>query len=107
MARDRKTHIIWALSLLVFLLLGFIGVQSFLRRVEQQRQQSYLDGVRYGQLLEQRAIVSSLFAAGYYLIPVVDENNQSQNIAVGLIQGQQAQALQAGLQPKKSEVQKK
>ncbi len=88
--KDQKTGIIVFLAVIIVLLLLFIGFQTIRSRVLASQQNMYLKGMRDGQLLQQRDIVNNIITYGYHIIPVLDENNQTRNVALGVLQQQPA-----------------
>ena len=79
---DKKSTIIVVLCALVILLIFYIGAIKFNKMQELAFQQ----GLRQGQLLEQRNAISQIQASGIYTIAVINENNETQIIRLGLVQ---------------------
>tara|TARA_Y100000310_G_C20124559_1_gene553030 strand:- start:140 stop:421 length:282 start_codon:yes stop_codon:yes gene_type:complete len=89
--KDKKTTVIIVLAVVVVLLLVFIGYSSFKDAIVRDRDLVYAQGLQDGRLSEQRDILSGVFAQGFYIIPVVDEQNQTQQVALGVIPPDQFQ----------------
>ncbi|MDP7116605.1 MAG: hypothetical protein QF632_01385 [Candidatus Woesearchaeota archaeon] len=84
--KDSKAPIIVVLAIIILFLVAFIGFQTLRNNIAFTQQQIYEKGVRDGQLLEQRNTLNAVIQYGYYVIPVVDENNETQQVALGLVQ---------------------
>ena len=87
--KDRKTLLIVALSVIVVLLIVYIGYSAFQSAIINDRQLVYNQGISDGRLLEQRDIITGILSSGFYAVPVVDENNQTQSVALGIIPPEQ------------------
>jgi flagellar basal body-associated protein FliL len=87
--KDKKTVLIIVLSVLVVLLVGYIGYAAFQAARLNDQQLVYNQGLSDGRLLEQRDIITGILSSGFYAVPVVDENNQSQSVALGIIPPEQ------------------
>ena len=79
---DKKSIVIIVLVILVLILLGYIMISKF----REGQELIFQEGLRQGQLLEQRNIIAQIQASGVYVIPVINENNETINIRLGLIQ---------------------
>tara|TARA_Y100000310_G_C20448324_1_gene699500 strand:- start:260 stop:535 length:276 start_codon:yes stop_codon:yes gene_type:complete len=84
--KDKKTALIIVLVAVIVVLIGIMGWNSFTAGIEAAREQVYAQGIQDGRLIEQRDILTSVVQQGFYVIPVVDENNQTQEIALGVLQ---------------------
>ncbi|MBI2137975.1 hypothetical protein HYU13_00145 [Candidatus Woesearchaeota archaeon] len=92
--KDKKTLLIWALLVVVILLAGFIFYQRISFSLQQKVQQAYSQGIRDGQLLEQRNVINGILASGAYTIPIIDQENRTQTISLGIVSAPQTQAAQ-------------
>lgn len=93
--KDKKTLLIWALAALVILLAGFILYQRVSFSLQQQVQQAYAQGIRDGQLLEQRNVINGIIASGVYNIPIVDQDNRTQTVSLGVVSAPQQSSQKA------------
>tara|TARA_Y100000310_G_scaffold314171_1_gene363284 strand:+ start:41 stop:316 length:276 start_codon:yes stop_codon:yes gene_type:complete len=84
--KDKKTILIILLTAVIVILVAVMGWNAFTAGIASAREQVYTQGLQDGRLLEQRDILSSIIQQGIYIIPVIDENNQSQQVALGVIQ---------------------
>lgn len=103
---SKRAPVIVILILIVLASFAYIVVDKIIdnkeeqeRELQQEKQEIYIQGAQYGQLLEQRNAILSIQQNGYYAIPVFDENNQSTTIMLGLIQQPQQQAPQQETPP--------
>ena len=78
---DRKNRTIIILSLALLFLIIYIGVMKY----NEMQRAVFEDGLRQGQLLEQKNVVAQLQASGVYIIPIINEKNETQLLRLGLI----------------------
>tara|TARA_Y100000310_G_C20361850_1_gene659365 strand:- start:280 stop:558 length:279 start_codon:yes stop_codon:yes gene_type:complete len=86
---EKKNAIILGLVIVIVVLVAFIGFQGLRSNLIAQQQAAFNTGVQQGQLLEQRNIIESIIQTGTYVIPVIDENNQTQQVVLGVVQQQE------------------
>ena len=86
--KDTKSIVILVLVVVIVFLVAFIGFQALRANLVAQQQSIFNSGVQQGQLLEQRNIINGIIAQGTYTIPVIDENNETQNVVLGVVQQQ-------------------
>ena len=79
---DKKSSIIILLSVLLILLIIYIGAVKF----NDARELAFQQGLRQGQLLEQRNAISQIQSTGIYSIPIINEKNETQVLRLGLLQ---------------------
>tara|TARA_Y100000310_G_scaffold341625_1_gene441395 strand:- start:2039 stop:2323 length:285 start_codon:yes stop_codon:yes gene_type:complete len=93
--KNQKNNVIFFLVAIIIILVLFIGVQTLRSRIASQQEAVYLQGAKDGQLLEQRNIINGIITYGYHVINVIDENNETQQIALGIMQQNQEQVVQS------------
>ncbi|MDA1196728.1 MAG: hypothetical protein O2779_02060 [Nanoarchaeota archaeon] len=84
--KDKKTILIILLTSVIIILISVMGWNAFTAGIASAREQVYLKGTQDGRLLEQRDVLTSVIRQGYYTIPIVDENNQTQQVVLGILQ---------------------
>lgn len=92
---DTKNYLIVILVLVIAALGVYIGVGKYNQKQNDIRTAYYEQGLRDGQLYEQRNVILQLQGQGFYALNFIDANNETQTIRLGLIQ-QQFQLPEAG-----------
>jgi|TARA_B100001971_G_C17890357_1_gene382675 hypothetical protein len=85
---NHKNTVIVSLVIVIIVLVAFIGFQALRSNLIAQQQSIFNTGVQQGQLLEQRNILEGIIQTGSYTIPVIDENNETQQVILGIVQPQ-------------------
>ncbi len=73
---DKKAGAIIILVIVIAGLAGYIGYDKY----QESQEQIYLEGLQYGQLLEQRNAIIQIQSQGFYTIQYIDEENQTREI---------------------------
>ncbi len=83
--KDARNVAIVVLIAVVIFLLFLSGFLYFGNRLRDAREASYVQGMQDGRLLEQRNIINGILANGYYAIPVIDDQNKTQQVLLGIV----------------------
>ncbi|MBU0666610.1 MAG: hypothetical protein KKC26_04560 [Nanoarchaeota archaeon] len=83
---DKKTTIIYILIAIIIFLIAFIIASKYHQIQLEKQQLAFQEGIRQGQLSEQRNALTQIQTTGTYTIPIIDETNQTQLIKLGIIQ---------------------
>lgn len=87
---DHKIKLILGLSFVVLVLLMFIGANAY----SQKQTRVYNQGLQDGVLLQQKNVLETVQATGFYSLNVVDENGQQARVILRPVQPAQQQTQQ-------------
>ena len=83
--KDARDVAIVVLIATVVILVFVGGFLFFGNKMRDARESSYVQGVQDGRLLEQRNIINGILANGFYAVPVIDEQNKTQQVLLGMV----------------------
>ncbi len=84
---DHRNKVILGLGFVVLVLLMFIGATTY----KDKQAEFYNQGIQDGALLQQRNVLQSIQATGFYTINAVGQDGQPVRLILAPVQPQQAQ----------------
>ena len=83
---DKKNIAILVLIVAILFLLAYIGALKYQQKQQALQQRIYEEGVRFGQLLEQKNVLTQLQTNSFYTLSFFNEKNETQTIRLGIMQ---------------------